>query len=91
MNSVTGSQSYACGVNAYRNGNYDFAADCFRVSLQKTPSDWNIQFFLAMSLAQADQPQVAQMHFRHISELCPDPVVRKRAEVAALALKVMKH
>ncbi len=91
MNSATGSQSYACGVSAFREGNFSFAIDCFRVSLDKNPSDWNAKFFLAMALAQGNHTQIAEMHFRSISELCPDSTLRARAQAASHALRILRY
>lgn len=91
MNSATGSQSYNCGVAAYKQGNFAFAVDCFRVSLQRNPRDWQALFFLSMSLAQGDQLKIAESHFRTIAEMCPDSTLRERALLAANSIRAIKH
>lgn len=84
-------QNFESGVSAYKNGDFDLAADCFRIAVRVNPENWDAQFFLAMSLAQSTQVAAAAKIFMTIAESCPDETFRRRARLARQALVVWRQ
>ncbi len=84
-------ENYESGVSAYKSGDFDLAADCFRHAVKKNPQNWDAQFFLGMSLAQSKQEAAAAKIFLTIAENCPDENFRRRARLARQALVVWRQ
>lgn len=82
---------FAAGVEQYRSGLFEQAAQSLKQGLQLSGDNWQMRFFLAMSYARMDRVREAKTEFLSIRDCCPDPTLRERARTAIMALATISH
>lgn len=80
-------QAFHLGVQSFRDNKLAMAIDLFRTCIDADPNNWDARMYLAMSLAKDDQTLAAIGHLKTISDWCPDPNQRQRANLALQALR----
>ena len=71
------------GMMQYTDGQYTAALQSFENALEMTPNRFHLHYGAAISAREADQPEIAERHFRELLELAdPEEVDRPEVEEA---------